>query len=148
MINATIIDGLYAYLDTCPLLSGRQFNYGELTGETGQAGVAYAVSADQTDEQVTAYQSGTVRCRSLFLLSSANDCAPDTVQELSDPGYFDRLAAWLGRENHKRHWPELPAGLTARNIRAVSAGYLYEPDANSGKYQIQLELEYYRKVVD
>lgn len=148
MSSTTMIDALYAYLDACPQLSGRQFNAAALTGATGQAGVAWAISADQTDEQMTAYQDGAVRICGQFLLSSGDGCGPEAAQKLSDAGVFDRLAEWLGRENAKRHWPELPAGMIPRSIRAVSAGYLYEPETNSGKYQIQIELEYYRKVVD
>ena len=148
MSSTSIIDGLYTYLDGCPLLSGRKFHIGDAAQEGGQTGVAYGIYADQADEQAAVYQGGTKRIRSQYLLSSTDDCTPDMAQQLSDAGLFDRLADWLSREDAKRVWPELPEGLTPRGIRAASAIYLYQPDSNAGKYQIQIELEYYRKVVD
>ena len=148
MSNVTIIDSLYSYLNSCPLLSDRQFHGVDTTEGSGLTELTYVISADQADEQLLLYHGGTIRVRSQYLLTSANNWEPDVAQKLSDTGLFDQLAQWMSQESAKRHLPQLPKNLTPRSIRAVSAAYLYQPDNNSGKYQIQFELEYYRKVVD
>lgn len=148
MSNTSIIASLYSYLASCPLLANQKFHW-TTSGESGdQTELAYAISADQSNEQLAVYQNGTVRIRSLYMIDSMDNCTQDLAQQLSDAGLFDQLAQWMSQESAKRNLPLLPEGLTSRYIRAVSAAYLYQPDNNSGKYQIQFELEYYRKVVD
>ncbi len=148
MSNTTTVQALYDYLDTCPLLTGKAFHIGGTTDSDTQIEVPYGISDDQSIEQIAVYQNGTALNSMVFSLSSTGTCTPDLAQQLTDAGLFDRLDNWLNQENAKRCWPALPEGLTPRNIRAISAGYYYQPDNDSGNYQIQLELEYYRKVVD
>lgn len=148
MSSTSIIPSLYSYLASCPVLAGQKFHWTTSSEDGNETTLAYAISADQGDEQLVVYQSGTVLIRSLYRLSSTDNCTPDMAQQLSDTGLFDQLALWMSQENAKRNLPLLPDGLTPRNIRAVGATYLYSLDNNSGEYQIQFELEYYRKVVD
>lgn len=144
-MTETIIDALFAYFDACPLMSGGRLNIDYLPEDTSQAGVEYSIAASPADELVTRYRGGGSRCRYPFVLSSVNDYGPDAAQNLLNTGFFDQLAEWLRRENQLRHLPELPEGLIPRSIRATGAGYLYQPDINAGKYQIQCELEFYRR---
>lgn len=144
-MSKTIIDALFLYFDACPLLTGGRLNIDYLPENTHQAGVEYSIAASPADEIVTSYRGGGCRCRYPFVLSSVNDYGPDTAQNLLNTGFFDRLAEWLRKENRLRRLPELPPGLVSRSIRAIGAGYLYQPDINAGKYQIQCELEFYRK---
>ena len=146
-MNRTIIDALFAYFDACPLISGGRLNIDYLPEDTSQAGVEYSIAASPSDELITAYRNGGARCRYPFVISSVNDYGPDAAQNLLNTGFFDELAEWLRKENRQRRLPALPEGMAARSIRAVGAGYLYQPDLNAGKYQIQCELEYYRRSV-
>lgn len=146
-MSNTIIEALSEYFDSCPLLTGGRFNMEELPEDVRQAGVEYSIAASPADERITNYRDGAARCRYLFAISSVNNYEPETAQNLMNTGLFDRLAEWLRREGRKRHWPNLPAGMVPRGIRAVEAGHLHQPDGSAGKYQIQCELEYYRKDV-
>lgn len=143
-----MIPSLYSYLASCPILADRKFHWTTSSENGNETALAYAISADQGDEQLVVYQNGTVLIRSLYRLSSTDNCTPDMAQQLSDTGLFDQLALWMSQENAKRNLPLLPDGLTPRSIGAVGATYLYSLDNNSGEYQTQFELEYYRKVVD
>ncbi len=64
----------------------------------------------RANEQLVVYQSGTVLIRSLYRLSSTDNCTPDMAQQLSDTGLFDQLALWMSQENAKRNLPLLPDG--------------------------------------
>ena len=146
-MSKTIIDALFEYFDACPLISGGRLNIDYLPEDTSQAGVESDIAASPTAERLTAYRGGGSRCRYPFVLSSVNDYGPDAAQNLLNTGFFDQMAEWLRQQDRQRNLPQLPDELTARSIRATGAGYLYQPDINAGKYQIQCELEFYRRSV-
>ncbi len=143
----TIIDALFEYFRGCPLMTGSRLNIDYLPQDTGEAGVEYAIGVTPTDEVITRYKDGGARCRYLFVISSVNDYGPDEGQSIANIGFFDALADWMRKQTRSRALPELPDGMTPRSIRAIGHGYLYQPEAKAGKYQIQCDLEYYRKGV-
>lgn len=141
----TIIDALYAYFADCPLMAGNRLNIDYLPADTSQAGVEYAIFAIPANEVIYPYRNGGARCRYVFAVGSILDYDPDAAQNICNSGFSEALADWLRKQTRLRSLPKLPAGLTPRSIRAIGSGYLYQPDVNAGKYQIQCELEYYRK---
>lgn len=145
MSAATILEALFDYFSGCPLMSDNRLNIDYLPEDTGEAGVEYAIGTTPTDEVVYRYSNGGARCRYPFTISSVNDYGPDEAQNMLNSGFYEDLAAWLHKQTRARNLPQLPQGLSPRSIRATGPGYLYQPDVNAGKYQIQCELEYYRK---
>lgn len=144
-MSATILEALFDYFSGCPLMADGRLNIDYLPEDTGEAGVEYAISTTPADEIVYRYRGGGARCRYPFVISSVNDYGPDEAQNLLNSGFYEALTAWLHKQTRTRNLPKLPEGLTPRSIQAVGPGYLYQPDVNAGKYQIQCELEYYRK---
>jgi hypothetical protein len=144
-MSVTIIEGLFNYFDSCPLMTENRLNIDYLPEDTAEAGVEYALATTPTDEVVQRYRDGGARCRYPFVISSVNDYGPDVAQSIVNSGFYEALADWLRKQTRARNLPELPDGLTPRSLRAIGPGYLYQPDINAGKYQIQCELEYYRK---
>ncbi len=128
-------------------MTGNRLNVDYLPEDTKEAGVEYAIGTSPTDELVQAYADGGARCRYPFIISSVNDYGPDEAQNIANTGFTESLADWLRKQSRARNLPILPDGMTPRSIRALGSGYLYQPDVNAGKYQIQCELEYYRKGV-
>ena len=147
-MSATILEALFDYFSGCPLMADGRLNIDYLPEDTGKAGVEYAISTTPTEDVVYRYRGGGARCRYPFTISSVNDYGPDEAQNMLNSGFYESLADWLHRQARARNLPALPAGLTPRSIRATGPGYLYQPDVNAGKYQIQCDLEYYRKGVD
>ena len=144
-MGTTIIEALFEYFAACPLITDNQLNIDYLPEDTSQAGVEYSIGTTPTDEIVYLYRDGGARCRYPFVVSSVNDYGPDVAQNICNTGFAESLAVWLRQQSRMRNLPVLPSGLTPRSIRAIGSGYLYQPDINAGKYQIQCELEYYRK---
>jgi len=144
-MSVTIIEGLFEYFKSCPLMTENRLNIDYLPEDTIRAGVEYAIGTTPTDELIYSYADGGARCRYPFIISSVNDYGPDEAQNMLNSGFFETLAEWLRKQSRSRVLPELPAGMIPRSIRAIGPGYLYQPDVNAGKYQIQCELEYYRK---
>ena len=144
-MSATILEALFNYFSGCPLMADGRLNIDYLPEDTGAAGVEYAISTTPTEDVVYRYRDGGARCRYPFTISSVNDYGPDEARNMLNSGFFESLADWMRRQSRARRLPELPAGLIPRSICATGPGYLYQPDVNAGKYQIQCDLEYYRK---
>lgn len=144
-MSTTIIEALFDYFDSCPLMTENRLNIDYLPEDTSEAGVEYAIATSPTDELVYPYTNGGARCRYPFIISSVNDYGPDEVQNILNSGFFETLTNWMRKQTRLRSLPSLPDGMLPRSIRAIGPGYLYQPDVNAGKYQIQCELEYYRK---
>jgi hypothetical protein len=143
--DKTIIEALFDYFDNCPLMTENRLNVDYLPEDTKTTGIEYAIGTAPTDEVITNYTNGSARCRYPFIISSVNDYGPDAMQNIANAGFTEKLAAWMRKQSRNRSLPDLPEGFTARSIRSIGAGFLFEPNADSGKYQIQCELEYYRK---
>lgn len=144
-MSKTVLEALFDYFNSCPLMIDNRLNIDYLPEDTGEAGVEYAIGTTPTDELVYRYRNGGARCRYPFTISSVNDYGPDEAQNMLNSGFYETLAAWLHKQIRAHNLPELSVGLIPRSIRAIGPGYLYQPDVNAGKYQIQCELEYYRK---
>lgn len=145
MMPTTIIEALFGYFEACPLMTGNRLNIDWLPEDAGKAGVEYALATSPTDEMVQPYTNGGARVRYPFIISSVNDYGPDAMRNIANTGFMESLSAWLRKQTRARNLPALPEGMAPRCVRAVGSGYLYQPDAGAGKYQIQCELEYYRK---
>lgn len=144
-MSATIIEALFDYFASCPLMTDNRLNIDYLPENTSEAGIEYSIGVIPTDDTVNKYTNGGARCRYPFVISSVNDYGPDAAQNICNTGFSEELAAWLRKQTRVRKLPQLPNGMIPRSICALGSGYLYEPDVNAGKYQIQCELEYYRK---
>ena len=143
----TIIEALFEYFGECPLMTENRLNIDYLPEDTGKAGIEYGIATSPTDEVIQNYRDGGARCRYPFIISSVNEYGPDAVQNIANSGFYEALAEWLRTQSKTRNLPLLPEGMTPRSIRAIGFGYLFQPNAKVGKYQIQCELEYYRKGV-
>lgn len=141
----TIIESLFDYFSTCPLMTQNRLNIDYLPESIKEAGIEYAIATEPTDEIVYNYKGGGARCRYPFVISSINDYGPDEVQNIMNSGFFEKLSSWMRKQTRERNLPTGAEDIMPRSIRAIGPGYLYQPDVNAGKYQIQCEFEYYRK---
>ena len=144
-MDETIINALFDYFFSCPLMTGNRLNIDYLPEDTGKAGIEYAIATSPTDEIVKPYLRGGAQCQYPFIISSVNDYGAEEAQSIANVGFMEKLSQWMRRQDRMRKLPNLPAGMTATHIRALGSGFLFEPGANSGKYQIQCMLEYFRK---
>jgi hypothetical protein len=141
----TIVEVLFTYFDGCPFLADNRLNIDYLPEDTKKTGVEYSIGVTPTDEILKTYKDGVAHCRFPFVISSVNDYGPDADNNLRNFEFMENLKAWIREQARGRRLPALPRGMTARSIRALGPPYLYEPDAQTAKYQIQCELQYYRK---
>lgn len=137
----TIIGALQEYLDACPLLKGRRLNVDYLTRKP----LTYMISPSPVDSLVTQYHGCSALRQYVFVLASSSLYGEDTLTNIANSGFFERLEDWMRLQTKRRNLPQLPGGRRAQKLEAVSTGYLYNATATEAHYQIQCRLTYYQK---
>ena len=140
-MNETIIAALQAYLQDCPLLAGARLNVDFLPSRP----LEYMISPSPVDEVVQAYVHGASIRQYVFVLASKSAIDSGVAQNLANSGFFERLAAWMEQQTHRRRLPALPPGRQPLRIEAMSTGYLMSATGTEGQYQIQCRLLYYHR---
>ena len=143
MVN-TIVEGLFQYFNKSPLIEKSRLNISYLPEDTKKAGVEYAIATEPNEQVITRYRDGGQHCRYPFVICSVNDYGQDHLVNMASSGFMEQLSEWLREQCRKRNLPELPEGMMSRSIEAKNIGYLFEPGATAGKYQIICELQYYK----
>lgn len=144
--NDSIIKALYAFFATCPLMDDRMLYVDYLPESAKPNGIEYSIDATPGVQVIPpVYIDGGANCQYTFLVRSVNNYGPDYLQSIANSGFFDRLTEWMRIQTRNSNLPQLPSNMIPRAIEAMSVAYLYGEGAQSGKYQIQCRLLYYRK---
>lgn len=138
---STIIQSLYNYFKSCPLLTDKKINIDYLPEKP----VEYTIDTITGDPVITRYTRGAALKQYLFAFGSREAYGPDVLQNLANSGFYEDFAAWLESQNTARHFPSMAAGHTPRKIEAQSTGYLFGADPDTARYQIQCRLIYYQE---
>lgn len=140
--NNTIINSLYKYFLSCPLLGDKKLNVDFLPEEETE----YSIDSIPAAEVVKSYIDGSSIRQYLFVIRSVNSYGPDILMNIANSGFFESLSAWMEGQTKAGHFPELPNKKVPRKLYAQSSGYLFIAGPDVGKYQIQCRLEYFQEV--
>lgn len=140
----TILEGIHQFFDACPLMSNNRINVDYLP-EDAKQGVEFSIDATPGTATVVEHLRGGGMCQYQFVLRSVNEYGSDTWQNIANNGFYDGLVAWLREKSRIRQLPVMPEGMQPLRIKALTTAYLFQMDADSGKYQIQCQLDYYRE---
>lgn len=135
----TIIEGIRDYMAGCPLLRDGLLNVEYL----GQTPTEYVIETVPTSPVVKQYADGGALKEYLFLFASREYFGTDTLQNIENSGFYEKMAEWIAAQNKTRHFPVLEKGKTAQEMQVVSTGYLFDASEKNARYQIQLRLLYY-----
>lgn len=142
---STIIESLRDYMLDCPLMFNGRLNVDFLPENTQKSGVEYSIDTTPAEEVLKLYMRGAALCQYVFTIRSVEDYESGHLQNMSNSGFFEKLSSWLTKQTKAKNLPDLPDGLEPREIKAQSTGYLFTVSADSGKYQIQCRLLYFRR---
>lgn len=137
----SIIKSLWDYFLACPLMADRKINVDFLP----EKGVEYSIDTTPATQIVKYYVDGASIRQYLFVIRSVEEYGPDVLQNLSNSGFYEALAAWLEQQTRAGNLPRLSPGKTAQKIEAQSTGYLFTTGPDAGKYQIQCRLQYFQE---
>lgn len=138
----TVIQSLWDYFLTCPLMSDRKINVDFLPEKS----LEYSIDTTPATEIVKQYVDGSSVRQYLFVIRSVQDYGSDVLQNIANSGFFESLSNWLEEQTRKKNFPALPSGKEPQKIEAQSTGYLFVSGPDTGKYQIQCRLQYFQEV--
>lgn len=126
------------FIKTYPPLAQSRMNMDCLSQTEG----SYSIDTVPGKEWVKRYIDGSGEKQALFVLCSREAFGEQIRRQIENIGFFEDFSAWLSLQSEKGNLPILAGGKTALKIEALTSGYLYVPDTNTARYQIQCKLTY------
>ena len=141
MVNS-IIEGITNFFLQCPLLQDGVFRVDAL----GDAAVEYTIETGIFSPVVRTFVNGDTERIYQFNFGSREFYSMDRIQNIENSAFYEQFAAWVEEQNWNENFPEMPEKCTPQSLTVLSPGYLYDATMKSARYQIQLQLEYYKEV--
>ena len=137
----TIIEAVRKYLEGCPLLNGGKLNVDFLPEEAA----TYSVDVVPVKPVVKAYLDGSSKRQFLFVFATRAYYGDHIRQQLDNLCLFEAVEDWVDKQNHARNFPDLASGRTVQKMEVTTSGYVFAPDTDTARYQIQCKLSYFQK---
>lgn len=137
----TIIEAVRIYLNTCPLLADDKLNVDFLP--PGVA--AFSVDVVPVQPVVKQYLDGSSKRQFLFVLATRSYYGAHVRQQIDNLGFFESFEEWLAEQNVNRNYPALGENRTGEKLEVATSGYVFAPDEDAARYQIQCKLSYFQK---
>lgn len=137
----TIIEAVRKYLEGCPLLNGGKLNVDFLPEEAA----TYSVDVVPVKPVVKAYLDGSSKRQFLFVFATRAYYGDHIRQQLDNLCLFEAFEEWVDKQNRARNFPDLGDGRTVQKMEVTTSGYVFAPDTDTARYQIQCRLSYFQK---
>lgn len=137
----SIIKSLEEYFLKCDMLKDGCLRVDFL----GEKPIEYAIEVLPCDPIIKKYTNGDSVRQYLFAFGSKEFYSQERQQNIENSAFYERFSEWVENQNKSGNLPELPDGMEAQGIYAVSSGYLFGESKTSARYQIQLRLEYFKE---
>lgn len=135
----TIIESLRTWFAACPLLKDGLLNVDYL----GADGIEYTIDADQPVNPILKkYTSGSSVRQFPFIFASRESYGADTLQNIANSGFYEKLAAWVEKQSEEENLPELDEYRTPQYIEVLSGGYPFDTGDSTARYQITMNFVY------
>lgn len=134
-----MINHLREYFSTCPLLkNGVALNVDFLS----VGGVEYSINSTPYNPIIETYIDGSSVRRFEFIFASREHYNVESNQNIANIQFYENLTNWIDENNIKGILPILENGQKAQKIEVKTAGYLFDENQKTARYQIQCSLEY------
>lgn len=137
----SIIEALEQFFLDCELLKEGCLRVDFL----GEKPVEYAIETLPCDPIVKRYANGSTVRQYLFAFGSREYYSQERLQNIQNSAFYEKLSDWVEEKYRSETFPELPDGMEAEGLRVVSSGYLFDGSMKNARYQIQLQLLYYKE---
>lgn len=141
MVNS-IIEGITDFFLQCPLLKDGVFRVDAL----GDTAVEYTIETGIFTPVVRTFINGDTERIYQFNFGSREFYSLDRMQNIENSTFYEEFSAWVEEQNWNENFPKMPEKCSPQQLTVLSPGYLYDATMRSARYQIQLQLEYYKEV--
>lgn len=107
----------------------------------GSEAVEYTVEAVPCDPVYMQYIDGDCVKQFLFIFASREYYSADVNQCIQNLSFYENFERWIRDRNREGILPDLD-GRTPVSIGVLTAGYAFDCDTETARYQIQLRLIY------
>lgn len=139
----TIIESIRDFIQTCPFLD--EFSKAVNVNYMDDDAVNYMIEPTPVNPIVKKYMGGSSVRQFAFVFASREYYGPDTIENISNSGFYERFADWLEQSTLQGKLPVLDDKKTPRKIFAETTGYVYNADETLAQYQIQCKLTYFQE---
>lgn len=141
--KTNILKAVKDFFKECPLLDNgiiRAEYFGDKYDE-------YTIEVIPSNPVVKYYIDGSSERQFTFAFGSREYYGEDDIENINNSGFYEELAGWLEKMSMEDKLPKLGEGKSARNIEAITPGYIYNAYGDSARYQIQCRLTYFQEAV-
>lgn len=107
----------------------------------GDKAVEYSVESVPCDKIVKRYADGGCMKQFLFLFASREFYHADINELIDNSDFYEKFEDWIFQTTPEMLSPFLD-GRCAVSLHVLTAAYLYDTQADTARYQIQLQLIY------
>lgn len=140
MVNS-IIQGITDFFMKCPLLKDGAFRVDALSDK----GVEYTIETGIFTPVVKTYVNGDTDRIYQFNFGSREFYSMDRLQNIKNIEFYEKFAEWVEEQNRNENFPEMPEKCYPQGLTVLSPGYIFDSTMKNARYQIQLQLEYYKE---
>ncbi len=140
---STIIKALEEYFCNCELLSEGRLRVDYL----GDKPVEYNIEVLTCDPILKRYVGGDTVRQYLFAFGSREYYSQERLQNIANSAFYETFAEWVEKQNEAKNLPELPSNMEALELHVTSSGYLFGDTKSTARYQINLQLVYYKEAI-
>lgn len=137
----TIIESVRTFLNTCGLFDGEKLNIDFLPEDAA----TFSVDVVPVQPIVKRYLDGSSQRQFLFVVATRAYYGTMIRQQIDNLGFFEDFAAWIEAQNRAKNFPDLGDDRKATKLEVTTSGYVFTPDLETARYQIQCRLSYTQK---
>ena len=130
-----IIEAARAWLRNSDLIDkDNKFNAGYL----GASAIEYSITTGGESHRTDIL--GNDLCSYSLMFSARMPYGAAIKENISAADFFSQLSAWIRNQNRSHNYPVI-SGYEVSEIKASNAGIIIQADANTAKYQIQIQID-------
>lgn len=140
-MQTSIIEGITVFFMDCPLLQDGVFRVNAL----GDQAIEYSIETGVFSPILKRYVNGDTLRQYQFNFVSRESYDMDRIRNIQSSEFYEQFAEWVEEQDFLENYPELPEGCEPDGLYVLSSGYIMETSMRSARYQIQLQLTYYKE---
>lgn len=129
---------LFSIIDTLTTDKSYQINANMLDNDINN----YSLDKIPTSSTIEKWIDGTEICRDVFSFRSRKAYSQDTINNLSNIGFFEIFESIINSNNKKGVLPDIEG---IESIECLNSGTMTNANTNTAEFDIQIQLKY-RKI--
>lgn len=141
-VSVPIIEAVRGWLAEYDGFSGEKLNVDFLPPEAS----GYSVDVVPVESVIKRYLDGSTVRQFDFVIAMRGLWGEDVRLQMENLGFFEALAAWLEQKSRVGELPNLGTDRACRKLEVSASGYVFAPETEYARYQMQCRLIYRQNV--